>query len=502
MSDSVQPIEGAMAATAAPGIYPGPGSATGLRYWNGQAWDPRPVAQTWTRVWCNVIDNILASIAWFILVAIIVIPLALVGAPENDGLNSLISISTLIVAFVGYFAVGYRLWGRTPGMMLGRLYVVHLPSGETKLSWGTAIGRAMGLVLGYACGILALVWLVTTASSRTKQGPHDSWAHTGVLTDPPAPPVNPYAVSGSAASLAATRTPVSGATVATPPVVAPPASSPQSPEPERTPPASASATGTAAPDAPPPASMHAAPSPAEPERVVTPPPGPTVFPSGQETVTAEAGRDVPASDSVPVTGSTPPSRKRLWLQLGLVAAGVALLAGVAAGALYVDSRIRANTLEQLLVATDTSEDALSEYYYDERWDTLADELNRVKNTSNQSEFYYQEGWRIFIDGTREAANSHVSPVQEAILDVEAVQPLPWHSDIAEARDAYLDHANAWLEAITRRTQHTASEESIPGLYENLDAEISSTWTVAQRRFEDISILWMPPDLDREVRRIF
>lgn len=483
----------APATAAAPGIYPGPGSATGLRYWNGHAWDPRPVARTWTRVWCNVIDNILASILWFILVAIIVIPLTLSGAPISDGLSSLISISTLIVAYVGYFAVGYRLWGRTPGMMLGRLYVVHLPSGETKLSWGTSIGRAMGLVLGYACGILALVWLVTTASSRTKQGPHDSWAHTGVLTDPPAPPVNPYAVSGSAASLAATRTPVSGTPVATPPVVTPPASSPQAPEPVRTPPASASAPGT---DAPRPTSTHAVPNPAEPARGGTPPAGPAALSGTQEAIAWEADKDAP------ITSAAPRSRKRLWLQLGLVAAGVALLAGAAAGALYIDSRIRANTLEQLLTATDASEDALSDYYYDERWDTLADELNRVKNTSNQSEFYYQEGWRIFIDGTRETANSHVTPVQSAILDVEAVQPLPWHSDITEARDAYLDHANAWLEAITRRTQHTASEESIPGLNENLDAEISLTWTVAQRRFEDISILWMPRALDLEIERIF
>lgn len=488
VSDSAQPTEGLPAATAVAGIYPGPGSATGLRYWNGQAWDPRPVARTWTRVWCNVIDNILASILWFVLVAIIVIPLTLSGTPENDGLSSLISISTLIVAYVGYFAVGYRLWGRTPGMMLGRLYVVHLPSGETKLTWGTAIGRAMGLVLGYACGILALIWLVTTASSRTKQGPHDSWAHTGVLTDPSPPPVNPYAVSGSAASLAATRTPVSGSPVATPH-----ASVPQTPAPERTPPAFASAPGTAAHDAPPPPMPG---SPAEPVRGATPQPGPAPLPGAQESVASNAGT------GVPLTGATPPSRKRLWLQLGLVAAGVALLAGAVAGAIYIDSRVRANTLEQLLEATDASEEALSNYYLDERWDPLAAELDRVKNTRNQSEFYYQEGWRLFIDGTREAANSHVSPVQEAILDVEAVQPLPWHSDITAARDAYLDHANAWLEAITRRTQHTPAEKSIPGLYENLDAEISLTWTVTQRRFEDISILWMPRDLEREIERIF
>ena len=79
---------------------------------------------------------------------------------------------------------------------------------------------------------------------------------------------------------------------------------------------------------------------------------------------------------------------------------------------------------------------------------------------------------------------------------------PWHSDITVVRDAYLDHANAWLGAITRRTQHTESEKSIPGLYEDREAEITLTWTVAERRFDDIAILWMPMDLDLEIRRIF
>ena len=224
MTASPMDINGANASIA-PGIYPGPGSATGLRYWNGAAWDPRPVARTWPRAGCNIIDNDIAGVVVFALLAFILIPFAFASLPDNDGLNSLAAWLPLLVVYIGYFTVSYRLWGRTPGMMLGRLYVIHIPSGQSKLGWGAAMGRATGLILGYACGIFTIIWLVTTASSRTKQGPHDSWARTGVLVEVGPPPGATHLVSGSAASIAATRGPSTAAPPSTPPPN-PPASTP------------------------------------------------------------------------------------------------------------------------------------------------------------------------------------------------------------------------------------------------------------------------------------
>ena len=464
---------------AAPGIYPGPGSATGLRYWNGRAWDPRPVARTWTRVWCNVIDNILASIVWFVLVAIIVIPLTLSGAPENDGLSSLISISTLIVAYVGYFAVGYRLWGRTPGMMVGRMYVVHLPSGETKLSWGTAIGRALGLVLGYACGILALIWLVTTASSRTKQGPHDSWARTGVLVEPPSRPDTTYLVSGSAASIAATSGSVLTVAAASPTVDAPPLTPGQSQSAPRRDidTASTPAQGVA------PGDTDAT-------------PGPQEWPG----LATAASPTVASQQDLGPAGQRRRSRAPLWISLAVATAVV--LIGVVVAGIYVDSRMRANTLEQLLTAVERTDVVIDQYASDDRFSQFSDELRKAQGLQYQDEAFQQQAWRTFIESNVATANEYVSPMQRAILDVEAVDPLPWHSDVAEAQEAYLDYANTWMDAVMRRTQHTTSDKEVLDLQEGLNAQLSSTWTIAERRFQDISIRWMPRELANEIDRLF
>jgi len=110
----------------------------------------------------------------------------IVGGPvaerDTDPTASFLSIVALLIAFIGYFALSYRWWGRTPAMMLGRLHVVSVTNGAGKLPWSTSFVRSGGLILGYACGLMTLVWLITTASSRTKQGPHDSMAKTVVLS--------------------------------------------------------------------------------------------------------------------------------------------------------------------------------------------------------------------------------------------------------------------------------------------------------------------------------
>ena len=161
-----------------PGAYPG--SAPGeIRYWNGMNWDPRPVATTWTRVWCWIIDNILASIAAFALAVVLSLPFSLTLGSESAA-TVIANFIGIIAGFTSYFALGYATWGRTPGMMLGKLDVVSIETG-TPLTWGPAYLRALVLSLGQLCGILAIVWLIITASSRTKQGPHDSAAHSLVL---------------------------------------------------------------------------------------------------------------------------------------------------------------------------------------------------------------------------------------------------------------------------------------------------------------------------------
>jgi uncharacterized RDD family membrane protein YckC len=168
---------------AEPGVYPG--AALGeLLYWNGSDWDPRPVAPVWTRVWCWIVDNILASVVFFAVSFALAFLIAVILSVEagSGAESAAIAIGTLcgIAGFVSYFAVSYRIWGRTPGMMLGRLDVVRIRTG-LKPGWGIAYLRAVILFISQVSGILAIIWLVITSSNARRQAPHDSAAGTVVL---------------------------------------------------------------------------------------------------------------------------------------------------------------------------------------------------------------------------------------------------------------------------------------------------------------------------------
>lgn len=169
---------------SAPAILPHEGSPTNLGYWNGTEWARGPVASTWARSWGNAIDVVIASIVFAVLLTLFFIPVPTTGGPEptaDPAAGTVAFFAALILGFVGYFALSYRFGGRTIGMRLSGTYVVHVPSGQQNIPWGAAILRALVLTLGYACGVLWVIWLILTATSRTKQGPHDLAAKTGVL---------------------------------------------------------------------------------------------------------------------------------------------------------------------------------------------------------------------------------------------------------------------------------------------------------------------------------
>jgi uncharacterized RDD family membrane protein YckC len=164
-----------------PAVYPG-GSLGELRYWNGTEWDPRPVAPVWTRVWCWIIDNILGSVVAFVASMMLAAPV-MFAFGEGSGVATaagLFSTLAFVAGYVSYFALSYKVWGRTPGMMLGRLDVVRIKTG-TNAGWGPAYLRALVLVVSQVSGILAIIWLVITSSNARRQGPHDSAAGTVVL---------------------------------------------------------------------------------------------------------------------------------------------------------------------------------------------------------------------------------------------------------------------------------------------------------------------------------
>jgi len=149
---------------------------------SGMGSDPRPLAPVWTRVWCYVIDQTLALIVALAGAILVTLPITLQDPNSGQASDALVFVALPLMAFLvlSYFAAGYVLWGRTPGMMLGRLHVVDAGSGR-RLSIGRAYLRSLVLNAQIVSGILTIVWLVVTSNSATRQGPHDSAARSVVL---------------------------------------------------------------------------------------------------------------------------------------------------------------------------------------------------------------------------------------------------------------------------------------------------------------------------------
>lgn len=214
------------------GIYPIDNEPATLRYWDGRAWFGGPVASIGARCWGNALDVVLAFIIFFVLFILFAIPVPSTEGPDpvaNQTGMTIAFFAALLFGFVGYFVLSYRLWGRTIGMQAAGTYIIHVPSGQEKLPWGPALMRALVLSAGYICGLLWLVWLLITATSKTKQGPHDVAAKTAVLSSrvpsaaqrvaaPASPSTNGTLDSVSAAEPAA---PMASAAAAQTPAVEP-----------------------------------------------------------------------------------------------------------------------------------------------------------------------------------------------------------------------------------------------------------------------------------------
>lgn len=426
----VTPIPENLSAPAAPGIYP-TGRASQLGFWDGSAWDPRPVASTWTRVWCNAIDFFIASVIWLLVAFIVVVAVAFfIPAPTADGgsdsSSRLVTLTTLAVAFLGYFTVSYRLWGRTPGMMLGKLHVVRIPSGGAPMSWSDSFLRALVLCFGYSCGILTLVWLTITASSRTKQGPHDSAAHTVVLAGQGPRPVPPS------------------------PVPTPPARADLDPM-------AAMPSSNAAPAAQPPLAQA---------QVVPPPDG--------------------------------SKRLRGSMVVGVAAGCVALLMVLIGVGAFVDSRIRVNEMNQLLAVTQASEQVQRNFESDPELEVIVEKISVLNSLSTLPPEVRVEAQNRLLRSLADVAQRHVGPMQVAVLNVEEVSVLPWHSDIAAARDAYTEHADTWLQLISGLSAQALDGTQLA----QLEAELLPTWVMVQRRFENVRILWIPEDVPERIQALF
>lgn len=141
------------------------------------------MAGTWVRVGCYVADQAVAFILAAGISAIALAPFSndpsSSGRSRDDPLNG-VAFLVICLVYLAYFAGSYHWLGRTIGMRLGRLYVVGIDSGGN-LSWGRALLRALVLGIGSGCGLMTIIWVAVTATSASKQGPHDSAARSVVL---------------------------------------------------------------------------------------------------------------------------------------------------------------------------------------------------------------------------------------------------------------------------------------------------------------------------------
>lgn len=79
----------------------------------------------------------------------------------------------------------------------------------------------------------------------------------------------------------------------------------------------------------------------------------------------------------------------------------------------------------------------------------------------------------------DAASTAMADVRTAGAEIEQVTLMPWHRSLGEARDAYLDHNEAWVKYL-RAVATDAGK-----LGDNvLGDDIAATFRIAERRAED------------------
>jgi uncharacterized RDD family membrane protein YckC len=165
-----------------PGLHPVAAHSPEHGYWNGREWDRRPIASVFSRSWAFILDLVLVSLIWIVIATIAA---GLVGGDGGSARSAATGIFIVFiapaVAFLGYFTLLFTLTGRTLGMLLAGLYVIDIPSGADQLTWGKALLRSFVLLIGVYFLVTAIIWLVLTAGSKTRQGPHDLAAKTVVL---------------------------------------------------------------------------------------------------------------------------------------------------------------------------------------------------------------------------------------------------------------------------------------------------------------------------------
>lgn len=125
----------------------------------------------WRRVAASLIDSILMIIA----MALLAIPLSLIGVPIMDGYTGSFRVVDLIPAVI-VILFWFKL-GATPGKQLLDCQIVDARTGHP-LTLGQSVLRYLGYILNVFTFFIGFLWI---AWSSRKQGFHDYIAKTVVV---------------------------------------------------------------------------------------------------------------------------------------------------------------------------------------------------------------------------------------------------------------------------------------------------------------------------------
>ena len=175
--------------------------------------------------------------------------------------------------------------------------------------------------------------------------------------------------------------------------------------------------------------------------------------------------------ALPAARAGSPVRRWLPLGLGLLAFLLVLGAGLL---VTVDWGVRNAEMRRLVTAVESSEAAMSDAQA-----AVADAYDAFDAS----------------DGGEQAKLELDSTLTAAAGPIAAVRILPWHGDIAEARDAYLAHNRAWQDYLARATDD-------PAEFDREQVQVNDTFTAVEPLMRDA--LPEPPlfGLQERIDRIF
>lgn len=162
-------------------------------------------------------------------------------------------------------------------------------------------------------------------------------------------------------------------------------------------------------------------------------------------------------------------RRRPILVAGLAVGVVA----VAAGLVLAQRSAQADSIDELLTAVEASEQLMVGFM-----DTAEDEFVRVGNLMDAGVVFEDEQVQVHLGKIREAASDALAAQTVA---VHTLEDLKLGGQEAIARDAYVEHAEAWIDSYRAMIADPFADTA------EISADISATFRIADDEFHELNL---------------